>query len=114
MVFTSSCETKQSSIKRTSKEFITAILTKDYKKAETYLYCGNKKYGFITDNKEELYKYFDNINRRILIQNIFFNEYEFENDNFTIVFNTFNDNKVVINFYENKTFGYGITNIYVY
>jgi hypothetical protein len=50
----------------------------------------------------------------MLIQNIFFNEYEFENDNFTIVFNTFNDNKVVINFYENKTFGYGITDIYVY
>jgi hypothetical protein len=114
MVYISSCETKQKYIQRTSKEFITAILTKDYTKAETYLYCGNKKYGFITDNKLELYKYFDNINKKILIQNIFFNEYEFENDNFTIVFNTFNDNKVVINFYENKTFGYGITDIYVY
>jgi hypothetical protein len=113
-MFISSCETKEDYIKRASKEFIIAILSKNYSKAETYLFHGNNKYGFITNEKKELYKYFDNINRKLLIQNVLFNESEFENDNYTIVYNTFNENKIVINFFANKLYGYGITDIYVH
>ena len=108
MVFISSCETKQSSIKWASKEFITAILTKDYKKAETYLFDKYYEFSFRAKNRDELYKYFDFINSKIKIQNVLFNEYEFENDNYTIVYNTFNGTKILVDFTENKLFGYSI------
>jgi hypothetical protein len=113
MVFTSSCETKQSSIKRTSKEFITAILTKDYKNAETYLFDKYYEFSYRAKNREELYQYFDFINSKIKIQNVLFNEYEFENDNYTIVYNSFDNTKIIISFKKNNLFGYSIFNFYI-
>lgn len=108
IMFTSSCETKQGFIQRASKEFITAILTKDYSKAETYLFDKYYEFSIKTINRDELCQYFNFINSKIKIQNVLFNEYVFENDNYTIVYNTFNGTKILVDFKRNKLFGYSI------